>query len=103
MDVNVSHVQMFGLGVLTLISEGKSESLKDVISHCDKRNIADYFTSKYRGNVFFNERYSDAINQFYSDHFVFEDDAGRKYGLFNDTDGLLLLVSLIVDAIGTLG
>lgn len=97
-------IGFFQLEVLHLISIGKKESIETIEKHIDEGNLIEYIFNKYRDEfsiVFNNETYdNEALNLFFQNYSGYvQGNESRKYGIMNETDGLLLILALISDKI----
>lgn len=97
-------IGLFSMNVLHLISIGKHESIEDVETHFAKKDLVEYLYSKYENDFlgsFDNRTYNyEALNQCfykYSDYIIGNEHS--KYGIENDYDGLLLILSLIMNKV----
>lgn len=101
-DNSVKGLGLFCLGVLHLISIGKSEEIEEVETHFKEQNIIEYINDKYRDKFpinFNNEVYNnEVLNKYFYNYSSYI--PGRemsKYGIENTNDGLLLIVALAQD------
>lgn len=97
-------IGLFALEVMHLISSGKKETLATVEEHFEKKDIVEYLSSKYKDEffiVFDNGIYdNEQINLYFFNYVGYiEGNECRKYGIINEDDGLLLIVSLLTDKI----
>ena len=97
-------IGLFALEVMHLISSGKKETLATVEEHFEKKDIVEYLSSKYKDEffiVFDNSIYdNEQINLYFFNYVGYiEGNERRKYGIMNEDDGLLLIVSLLTDKI----
>lgn len=101
---NLKGLGLFMHEVISLISSGKKETIEDIENHIEEESIVEYITSKYAGSFsinFDNTIYDNkAINSFFSSYVgQIRGNENRKYGVVNDEDGLLLLLSAVADKI----
>ena len=97
-------IGLFQLEVLHLISIWKKENIEDIEKHIDDGSLIEYIFSKYRDEffvVFDNEVYDNkALNLYFQNYSGYiQGNESRKYGIMNETDGLLLILALISDKI----
>lgn len=99
-------LEMLGYDILALISDGQTESVNDIIAHFENKNVVNYLMSKYKGKLSLiteNCPYNidDWEELFEQDSYItFGHDVSRKFGLCNEEkDGLLLMVSLILEKV----
>ena len=97
-------IGLFQLEVLHLISIGKKESIETIEKHIDDGNLFEYIFNKYRdefSTVFDNGTYdNEALNLYFHNYIGYiQGNESRKYGIMNETDGLLLIPALISDKI----
>ena len=45
-------LQLFGLEIIALISQGKSETIEQIEQHIDAGNLIQYIREKYKDNMF---------------------------------------------------
>lgn len=68
-------LQLFGLEIIALISQGKSETIEQIEQHIDAGNLIQYIREKYKDNMFntfdddcpynledWNKRLQDIVN-----------------------------------------
>ena len=96
-------LQLFGLEIIALISQGKSEMIEQVEQHIDDGDLIQYIREKYKDNMFntfdddcpYNlEDWNQAV-AVYSGYI--QGNERRKFGICNDNEGLLLIVALILE------
>lgn len=101
----LDRIDLFAQGVISIISMGKTETIKKIVEEMEKKNVVSYLYNKYKdyfsiqfdGNSPYNV---DAWEEKFSDYsYITENDARRKWGIVNENDGLLLLVSLTFEAL----
>ena len=101
----LDRIDLFAQGVISLISMGKTETIRKIVEEMEKKNVVCYLYNKYRdcfaipfgGSSPYNV---DAWEEKYYDYsYITENDARRKWGIVNENDGLLLLVSLTFEAL----
>ena len=97
-------IGLFQLEILSLISSGETETIADVETHFESKDVVEYLFNKYNEHFFTtfdNSMYSNkAINHYfyeYSDYI--KGNERRKYGIENENDGLLLILALLSDKI----
>ena len=96
-------LQLFGLEIIALISQGKSETIEQIEQHIDAGNFIQYIREKYKDNMF-NTFYDDCPynledwNQAFAVYSGYiQGNERRKFGICNDNEGLLLIVALILE------
>ena len=87
-------LQLFGLEIIALISQGKSEMIEQVEQHIDDGDLIQYIREKYKDNMFNLEDWNQAF-AVYSGYI--QGNERRKFGICNDNEGLLLIVALILE------
>ena len=98
-------MDLFAQAILSQISSGKTESVSTIIEKMEKKNIVHYLYNKYKDDCFLSLDDSCPYNvdaweeTYYSFSYITENDARRKWGICNEDDGLLLLVSLTFEAL----
>lgn len=97
-------IGLFQLEILHLVSIGKKESIETIEKCMDEGNLIEYLFNKYKEDffiVFDNEIYdNEALNQYFQNYSGYiQGNESRKYGIMNETDGLLLIPALICDKI----
>lgn len=95
---------LFSLEVIHLISLGESESIQEIERHIEKNDLIEFLNQKYDQFFFVkfdNSTYDNkALNKYFSNYSGYiEGNEGRKYGIMNDKDGLLLILALICDKV----
>ena len=98
-------IQMLGFDIIHLVSAGYKENFDDIVNCLDKGNLLTYLYEKYKDNLAFLTLSADSPYDFnewekvldeYS-YLEFHHDAVRKMGITNKEDGLLVLLSIILD------
>lgn len=99
-------IEMLGYDLLTVISEGKTESVDVVIKHLGDADLVHYLIDKYKD--FFSLAYEgcpynldewEKVFEQYS-YLTFGHDVSRKMGLCNqEKDGLLVVMNIILQEI----
>ncbi len=101
---NLKGIGLFQLEVLHLISIGKQENIETIEKHMEEGNLIEYIFNKYREHFFVlfdNFVYdNEALNTYFQDSCgCIVGNESRKYGIMNETDGLLIILALISDKI----
>ena len=101
---SLQDIGLFQLEVLHLISIGKKETIEDIEKSLDNGNLIEYIFNKYRDDFFVlfdNGVYdNEALNLYFQNYSGYiQGNESRKYGIMNETDGLLLILALISDKI----
>ncbi len=97
-------IGFFGMQILHLISNGKSEGIQEIEKHFDDGDLVEYLSKKYDDYFYIkfdNSTYDNsAINKYFSNYSGFiEGNEAKKYGIMNEQDGLLLILALIFDKV----
>lgn len=97
-------IGLFQLELLHLISIGKSEEIGVIEQKIDDEQLIEYIYNKYKNDFFIpfdNSIYDNKqLNNYFKNYTGYiEGNEARKYGIMNDNDGLLLIISLISDEI----
>ncbi len=97
-------IGLFQLEIIHLISLGKKENNKTIEECLDKGNLIEYILDKYHSDFivpFDNKIYDyQTLNKYFQDYSGYiQGNERRKYGIMNETDGLLLILALISDKI----
>lgn len=98
-------IELLGYEIIHLISNGYSEGLDLILDKIKHGNVVHYLFEKYRdefyvdlssSNVYDIDEWEKVIhdNFFHLDHWH---DVERKMGIKNDTDGLLLMMSIVLE------
>lgn len=95
---------LFQLQILHLISIGKNESFECVENHIGNGDLIEYISNKYQNDFFIDfdncvYDYSELNLYFQNYDGYIQQNESRKYGIMNETDGLLLVLALISDKI----
>lgn len=105
MDTNNSlkGMGLFCMEVLHLVSIGKTEKINEVEKHFESKDTIEYIYRKYRPYFSVNfdcsvYNYKCLNEYFYNYSSYIPGEEQRKYGIENENDGLLLIVSLVMDA-----
>ena len=96
-------LQLFGLEIIALISQGKSETIEQIEQHIDAGNLIQYIREKYKDNMF--NAFDDDCpynledwNQAFAGYSEYiQGNERSKFGIYNDNEGLLLIVALILE------
>lgn len=101
---NLKGIGLFVLEIIGLISSGEKEKVSDIEKHIDNNDVVEYIYNKYKNKFsihFDGSTYSNsAINKYFNNYSGYiEGNESRKYGIFNEEDGLLLIIALITDKI----
>ena len=100
-------LQLFGLEIIALISQGKMETIEEIENHIDKCDLVQYIRDKYHDDMFntFEDdcQYNlDDWNKAFSGYSGYiQGNERRKYGICNDNEGLLLVVALVLDMVSS--
>ncbi len=99
-------IEMLGYDILSLISDGKTETVNEIIKHFENEDVVHYIAKKYKGQMsFVCEGCQYDLNEWekvfaqYS-YMTFGHDVERKMGYCNEeTDGLLVLINIILQEV----
>ncbi len=97
-------IGLFQLQVLHLISIGKKEFIEDIEKNMENGNLIEYIVNKYQDNSIVslnNGTYNyEELNLYFQNYSGYiQGNESRKYGIMNETDGLLLILALISDKV----
>lgn len=97
-------IGVFQLQILHLISIGANESFESIEKNIDENTLIEYIYNKYQDEFsipFDNSLYdNETLNQYFHDYTGYiQGNESRKYGIMNESDGLLLVLALISDKI----
>lgn len=101
-------LEMLGYDIIALISDGKKESVNEIIKHFEESNVVHYLMKKYEKEMFivceecpYNLNDWEKVLGQYS-YMTFGHDVSRKMGIVNEeTDGLLMLLNIILDEVSS--
>ena len=108
MDKNFNGLDRLGFFAQALIAEissGHSERVDKIIEEMGRKNVVHYIFDRYKDNWLFSlgeqcpYNLNDWEEAFYQLSYITEGDARRKWGICNENDGLLLLVTLSLEAL----
>ena len=98
-------IKVFAQEIIALISSGKKETITDIEKHMCDGDLVQYIREKYYddlSNEFKDDKicnikaWNDAFTNYYG---YVNGDENRKFGIVNEEDGLLLVVTLIINII----
>lgn len=98
-------IGLFAFELVHLVSLGKQEIFDTIEEHISKGNIVEYIYEKYKNDFsipFSSDSPYDisAINKYYNNFDgVINGEERRKYGIEKQTDGLLLLIAVLMDKV----
>lgn len=101
----VDRMELLGYEIIALISRGRKETISEIEKQMENENILYYIREKYAGELLnpFNDdeqyNYTDWNKALAKYSGWIEGQEGRKYGIENEDDGLLLLVALILELV----
>ena len=98
-------IQLLGYDIIHLISAGYKENFNDIIKHLEDGDLLTYLYEKYKDDLCiltmdtnspydFNE-WEKVLDEY--SYLEFHHDAVRKMGIVNEDDGLLTLLSIILE------
>lgn len=101
-DNSLKGIGLFCMEVLHLVSIGKTETIDEVEMHFEKQDIIEYIYKKYKPHFFINFEcgtYNNKVlNEFFYNYSSYIPSREQsKFGIENENDGLLLIVSLVMD------
>ena len=102
---DLDRLGLFAQAIIFEISAGNEESVDKIVEEMGKKNVVHYLMDKYQDNWLFSMRehcpYNiDGWEEVYSQYsYITENDARRKWGINNCNEGLLLLVTLTLEAL----
>lgn len=104
LDNSLRGIGLFAMEVLHLISKGEKETLEDIKKHFEDEDLVDYLYTKYKNNFsvqFDNSIYNNSvINKYFANYTGYIDgNEERKYGILHEDQGLLLILSLLMDKV----
>ncbi len=97
---NLMGIGLLQYNIVSLISAGKKETIKEIEKHFDAGDTIEYLYGKYKDlfiTEFDGKTYDNvALNKYFSDYagWIVGEEC-RKYGIRNADEGLLLMLSLI--------
>lgn len=97
-------IDVLAFEIIALISNGNTETITKIEEELDNNNLVTYLNTKYEENFmvdFVNGPYDiQELNQYFADYSGYiQGNESRKFGIFNENDGLLLVVGLIINAL----
>ena len=101
----LDRIDLFAQEIITQISLGHKETITKIVEEMDRKHVVRYLYEKYKNDWFLSldDRcpYNvDDWEEIYSQYaYISSNDARRKWGIVNEEDGLLLLVSLTFEAL----
>ena len=104
---DTDRLQLLGLEVIALISQGKIETIEDIEKHIDEGDLIHYIREKYHDDMFntFEDdcpyNLDDWNKAFLGYSGYIQGNERRKYGICNDDEGLLLIVALVLDLVAS--
>ena len=101
----LDRIDLFAQEIIIQISLGHKETITKIVEEMDRKHVVRYLYEKYKDDWFLSldDRcpYNvDDWEEIYSQYaYISSNDARRKWGIVNEEDGLLLLVSLTFEAL----
>lgn len=97
-------IDVLAFEIIALISNGYTETITKIEEELDNNNLVAYLNIKYRENFmvdFVNGAYDiKELNQYFADYSGYiQGNESRKFGIFNENDGLLMVISLIINGL----
>lgn len=98
-------IELLGYDIIHLVSAGYKENFDDIIVQLEKGTLLTYLYEKYKKELFiltfdknspynFNE-WEKVLDEY--SYLEFNHDVVRKMGIVNKNDGLLVLLSIILE------
>lgn len=100
-------LEQLGYQIIHLVSEGKTETVDNVIEHLVNKDIVNYIITTYKDNltvdfnsdIFGLDGWEEVLFENHS-YISFNSDVRRKMGIYNeDKDGLLVLLNIILQEV----
>ena len=97
----LERIDLFAQEIISQISLGKKESVNEIIKQMENKNVVRYLYNKYKEDWFLSldENCPYNVDDWEEFSYITENDARRKWGIRNEDEGLLLLVSLTFEAL----
>ena len=95
-------IGIFASELVHLVSIGKKETIDAIEEHISKGDVVDYLYTKYKRDFSisfsFDSPYDiSALNKYFHNFdSVVDGEERRKYGIEKQTDGLLLLIAILL-------
>lgn len=99
-------IEMLGYDIISLISNGKKETVDNIIEHLENKDIVHYLINTYEedlclikeNGIYDLNDWEEIFYQF--SYITFNSDVSRKMGIVNEeTDGLLVLLNIILQIV----
>jgi len=98
-------IEMLGYDIIHLISAGHKENFDDIISQLENGSLMSYLYNKYKDELailtldtsspYDHNEWEKALDEF--SYMEFHHNVVRKMGIENKDDGLLVLLSIILE------
>lgn len=104
--IGIERLPIFGYDLCCLISQGKAETIQAVEEHIQQGNLVEYICNRYKDNMAITigpncpydiKSWEDAYSSYDG---RIQGNERRKFGILNEQDGLLLVISLTFDILG---
>ncbi len=101
----IERLQLFGFEIISLISQGKIETIEEIEKHIAESDLVQYIRDKYSDGmtIKFEDdcpyNLDDWNKEFHNYSGCIEGKERRNYGICNNNDGLLLVVELVLEII----
>ncbi|MBU5462455.1 hypothetical protein [Lachnoclostridium sp. MSJ-17] len=101
----LERIDLFAQEIISQISLGRKESVNEIIKQMENKTVVRYLYNKYKDDWFLSldddcpYNVDDWEEKYYLFSYITENDARRKWGIRNEDEGLLLLVSLTFEAL----
>lgn len=105
-EASLERLPIFGYDLCCLISQGKTETIHAVEEHIHQGNLVEYICNRYKNNMAITlgpncpydiKSWNDAYSSYNG---YIQGNEERKFGILNENEGLLLVVSLTFDILG---
>ena len=101
----LDRISLFAQELIALISQGKKESTTKIIREMENNNVVRYIYKKYKESFTMSldkdspyniDDWEEAYHKFADET---ELDTKRRWGIYNEDDGLLLIVTITLEAL----
>lgn len=100
----LDRISLFGQELVALISMGKKENTSTIIKEMEKKNVVSYVYNKYIDHftMSLGEDSPYSVDAWEAAYHQFADtdpyDVEHRWGIYHEEDGLLLLLTLTLEA-----
>ncbi|BDR66990.1 hypothetical protein K144312032_12180 [Clostridium tetani] len=100
--VRFKGLKLLAYGIISLISNRYTETIEKVEEELDNNNLVTYLNKKYKNNFmvdFESSTYNICeLNEYFQNYSEYiQGNESRKFGIVREEDGLLLIISLIIN------